>query len=189
MDELRKTNLEWTAIYNGIFLDYYVPGLPSYLSTSSICVDVASNFAGIPGAGNAPVTFTYSYDIGKYVAALLGVDKWEQDYRITGETKTWNEVVAITEKAKGVKFDVFYDPLEKLEKGQITELPGHKAMYATFGGEEIAKPMVQGIFARFGLWMEEGQLVYKDGPSLNELFPEIKPVGLKEAWEKVNAEA
>jgi hypothetical protein len=161
----------------------------THLITFPICVDVAQNFAGLPASGNASVTFTYSYDIGKYVTALLGLDKWEQDYRISGEVKTWNEVIEIAEKAKGVKFDVAYDPIEKLEQGQITELPGHKKTYAMFGGEEIAKPMVQGIYARFELWMEEGLFVYKEGPSLNKIFPEIKPLGLVEAWEKAGAKA
>ena len=187
MDELRKTNLEWTAICNGIFLDYYVPGLLSHLFKVPICIDVEHNAASIPGSGNTPITFTYSYDVGKYVAALLGLNKWEQDYHITGETKTWNEVIEITEKAKGAKLDVVYEPIEKLEKNQVTELPGHKAAYAAFGGEEVAKPMLQAVFARFGIWMEEGLFVYKDGPSLNALFPEIKPVGLEEAWKKAGA--
>jgi hypothetical protein len=145
-------------------------------------VDVENDAAGIPASGNAPITFTYSYDIGKYVAALLGTDKWENEYSITGETKTWNEVVAIAEKAKGVKFNVAYDAIETLEKGQVTELPGHDKAYAAFGGRERAKPMVQGIYARFGLWMEEGLFVYKEGHALDKMFPDIKPLGMEDAW-------
>jgi hypothetical protein len=184
MDELRKTDLEWASISNGFFLDYYVPGLHSHLEIVPIYIDVENNAAGIPGSGNMPVTFTYSYDIGKYVAALLGADKWENEYSIAGETKTWNEVLAIAEKAKGVKFKVSFDAIETLEKGQVTELPGHDKSYAAFGGRETAMPMVQGIYARFGLWMEEGLFEYQGGPALDKIFQEIKPLGMEDAWKK-----
>ncbi|KAF2676089.1 NAD(P)-binding protein [Lentithecium fluviatile CBS 122367] len=190
MDELRKTNLEWTAIYNGIFMEYYVSGLPTHLEKYAIAVDVEAGIAGIPASGNVPIAFTYSRDIGRFVAALQSVEKWEQDYRIVGDTKTWNEVVAIAEKAKGVKFDVAHDSVEKLQKGQITELPLHKKAYALLGGAEVAKPMVQGMYAQYGLWMEQGLFVYKDNATvLNDVFPEIKPLGLAEAWEKAGGKA
>lgn len=185
MDALSKTGLEWTVIYPGIFLEYYVTGLPTHLTRHKIAVDVDANAAGIPGSGNVPITFTYTFDIAKFVAELLSLEKWEQKYFTVGDSKTWNEVVAIAEQAKGVKFVVSYDPVEKLEKGQITELPGHKKAYEEFGGEAVAKPMVQGMNARFGLWMEEGAFSFRDGAFLNDMFPDIKTLSMEEAWKTV----
>jgi hypothetical protein len=189
MDELKKTDLEWTAIYPGIFMEYYVPGLPTYNNIYAINIDVESNMAGIPGSGDVPITLTYSADIGKYIAALQGLDKWERDYRIAGDTKTWHEVIAIIEKGKGVKLDVEYDSMEKLQKGQVRDLPSYQKTYAMLGGGELAKSTVQGMYAQFGQWMEQGEFMYKDGPILNNVFPEIKPLAFEEAWKKVSSRA
>jgi hypothetical protein len=189
MDELRKTDLEWTAIYCGFFMEYYVPELPTHNNVFAVIIDVNNNMAGIPGSGDVPIAFTWSHDIGKYIAALQTLDKWEKDYRIAGDTKTWNEVVAITEKGKGVKFDVEHDSVEKLQKGQIRDLPSYQKAYTMLGGGEQAKAMVQGMYAQYGLWMEDGQFTYTDGTFLNKLFPEIKSIDLEGAWKKYGGKA
>jgi hypothetical protein len=189
MDQLRKTDLEWTAIYPGIFMEYYVQGLPSYLSIGSFEIDVENNAAGLPVKGEAPIALTYSRDIAKYVASLLSLEKWEQTYFITADVKTWNEIVAAAEAGKGFKFNVTYDPIEKLQRGEVTELPGHKKTYEAFGGRDVAKPIVQRIFAQYGQWMEDGLFNYKSGIFLNDIFPEIKPLNLEEAWKTVGGKA
>ncbi|KAF1957217.1 NAD(P)-binding protein [Byssothecium circinans] len=181
---LEKTNLEWTTIHPGLFMDFYVPGLPSSVSPTSIVVDVLNNAAGIPGTGNTPISFTYTRDVGKYVTALLGKvpGTWAQMYFIAGDNRTWNEVVALAKEGKGVKFDVRYDSLEMLEKGEITELPSHEKLYEGFGGGERAKGVVRGWLSTYGLWMESGDFEYRQGPFLNEEFGDVKALRMDEAW-------
>ncbi|KAF2812095.1 NAD(P)-binding protein [Mytilinidion resinicola] len=189
IDELKKTNLEWTAIYPRIFMESFVQGMPWYLTVYPLKVDIENSTAGLPVKGEGLISLTYSRDIAKYVASLLGLEKWEQSYFITADVKTWNEIVAAAEAGKGVKFNVSYDSIEKLQKGEATELPSYTKIYEAFGGREIAKPIVQAIFAQYGLWMDEGLFNYKGGTFLNDLFPEIKPLKLDEAWEKAGGKA
>ena len=80
----------------------------------------------------------------------------------------------------GTKFDVKYDSVEKLSKGEITELPSHHEVYPVF-----PKPLMQGLFALFSLWIIEGRLDVPEDKSLNAKFPEIKTTKLSEivgAW-------
>lgn len=165
-------------------MDYFVPGLPTHVNRYPMFVDVDNNAAGIPGTGNEPAYFTWTHDIGRYVAALLTLPKWDEKYFIVGDNRSWNSIVEIAEEKKGVKFDVHHDPVEKLKTGQVTELPGHHKAYAMFGGE-AAKPMVQGMMAKFGVWYATGVASkYEGAKFLNELFPDIKPLTVEEAWAK-----
>jgi hypothetical protein len=185
LNTLPTTSLEWTAIFPGIFLDFYALSIPSHVPHMALGVDINANVAGIPGSGTYPNYFTHTVDIAKYTVAVLGIKKWETKYFIVGDTKTWNEFLSIAEEAKGVKFEVTYDPIEKLKKGEVTELPGHKAVYEMFGGE-AAKPMFQQMVAQLSVWMAEGQMKYK-GPFLNEMFPDIKPVTVQQALSKASS--
>lgn len=128
-----------------------------------------------------PVVFTYSFDIGRFVAALLGEDKWEKESVIIGDKLTWNEFLAIAEDVKGTKFKVTKDELETLQKGQITELPSQAVLYPFF-----PKEMLQGFFASFGVLFEKGFFNFETKGSLNEKYPEIKTRTAKsiveEAW-------
>lgn len=81
---------------------------------------------------------------------------------------------------QGDKFTVTYDPVEKLHKGEVTELPSHPSMYAY-----IPKPMLSGMLSMFGLWAVYGIMHSSREGSLNEKFPEIKTTSFKEivgAW-------
>lgn len=103
-DELRKTNLEWTSIHIGFFLDFWgssKSAAKSNLHTPSTFVDIKHRAAAIPGSGDVPVTFTYSRDVAKFVAALLNLEKWEEATYIIGDKVTFNEMVKIAEEATG----------------------------------------------------------------------------------------
>jgi len=180
---MQDTSLEWTALFIGLFLDYYVPGYPTYVKIAPFSVDVKNNAAAIPGSGDRPLHFTHTWDVGKFIVPLLGLEKWERKYFISGDIKTWNEVLAVAEQVKGVKFDVTYDSAEKLATGQVTELPIYKEVYPLLGGEE-AKPMLFGMLALIGTWYTQGWYDFGEGTFLNTLFPEVKAVGLKEAMER-----
>jgi hypothetical protein len=182
LNALAATSLEYTAVLNGIFLDYYgFPKVKSYLGTMPRVIDIAQSAAAIPVSGNVPVVFSYSFDVGRFVAALLTQPKWEKESVIIGDKITWNDFLALAEKAKGVKFDVKNDSLETLQKGQITELPSQRDLYPFFPKEKL-----QHMCAMFGILFENGFFDFKSEGTLNEKFPEIKTKSVKallqEAW-------
>jgi uncharacterized protein YbjT (DUF2867 family) len=177
VEALKKTSLEWTYVSNGYFLDYYgAPKVKTYMPPLSCVVDVANDFAGIPGSGDVPITFTHTFDVGKFTAALLTKTKWEDEESIIiGDKVTFNEFVRLAEEIKKTKFTVKYDSIEKLKTGQITELPSHPANYPYF-----PKEMLQGIFSAIGILLDQGYFNLKTDHTLNSEFPDIKPMTVRE---------
>ncbi|KAI5923674.1 hypothetical protein F4810DRAFT_710417 [Camillea tinctor] len=161
LKRLDSTSLEFTAVLNGCFLDYWVlPKVKSYLDPLTLVIEVANNVAAIPGSGDVP----------------------KESY-IIGDKVTWNEFLRVVEEAKGVKFTVTQDPMDELKAGRITELPSHPHMYPSF-----PKEMSQGLFAAFGRMFEEGVFDLKHPNTLNDQFPDIKTRTIRElvfeAWKK-----
>ncbi|KAJ3540546.1 hypothetical protein NM208_g5021 [Fusarium decemcellulare] len=173
---LEASSLEWTAVYNGYYLDYwFIPGVKTYFDPMALVLDVANNKAAIPASGNVPVAFTYSLDIARFVVSLVSHPKWQKESYIIGDKVTWNEFLSIVEEAKGVKFDTVTDDIEKLRAGQITELPSHQHMYPFF-----PKEMLQGLFAAFGRMFEEGVFDFKPARTLNQEFPDVKTTKVRD---------
>jgi len=178
IDELKKTDLEYTLFSNGFFLDYLgQPKVQSYLSPLVIVIDFQHKVAGIPGKGTEPIAFTRTKDVGRFVAASIGLDKWPERSIIIGDKKSWNEILAIAEKVTGSKFKTTYDPVEKLQTFQVTELPSHVPVYPFFPKEAL-----QGMLAIFGGWFAAGDfdLDVSQGKFLNKEFPEIKPTTVEQ---------
>ncbi|KAK1655842.1 hypothetical protein BDP81DRAFT_305723 [Colletotrichum phormii] len=169
------TSLEYAAVHNGTFLEYFAPAtLQSHHPHSTLVLDIAHAAAAIPGDGNTPVTFTYTFDVARYVVAALDLPTWPADHelRIVGDELTFNEFVTLAEETKGAKFDVVYDDVEKLKRSEVSELPGHQASYAQFPKERL-----QWFLSIFELWMATGLGRVEGGKgSLNEACPEIKPL-------------
>ncbi len=179
---LKASSLEYTAVYNGLFLDYFVaPAIPTYLNLLIIVLDIPNNAAAIPGTGNTTIVFSHTWDIAKFVAAYVGKEKWEPEAYIVGDKSTLNEFLKVVEDAKGVKFTVSYDPIEDLAAGKITELPSHTQVYPFF-----PKPALQAALASLELLLEKGVLDLDAEWTLNQEFPDIKPRSIKElvnqAW-------
>ncbi|KAH8820262.1 hypothetical protein F5884DRAFT_719233 [Xylogone sp. PMI_703] len=185
---LEKSRLEYTLFYHGIFMDYYgLPRVKSYLQPWVFAIDIAHKTAAIPGSGNAPVVYTYSGDVAKFVVASLSLpeNKWKRNSVMVGERKTLNEVLHIAESVCKEKFKVTYDSRESLNRGEITELPSHAAFYS--GG---SKQAFKQRFAGFGLVMDSGGFdfeVPKDSMFLNSIFPDIQPLSVEDViragWE------
>lgn len=76
---------------------------------------------------------------------------------------------------KGSKFNVTYDSVDKLAKGELTELPSHPPIY-----QFIPKPVVQGLFSMFGVWVTEGVFDFPEDVVLNKKYPEIQTKKLKD---------
>ncbi|KAF1807933.1 NAD(P)-binding protein [Eremomyces bilateralis CBS 781.70] len=176
------TSLEYTVWYPGFFSDYYVaPNVKTHMSIINVVIDVPNNTAAIPGSGDVLVVLTHSSDIAKFAAASLALPKWQPETYLIGDKVTWNEVLAIAEEAKGVKFQVAYDSIETLKSGKVTELPGNVAMYPF-----LPKEQFQSILSMFGILFSSGYYDFKPEHPINESFPEIKTRTVKElmteAW-------
>lgn len=99
---LDKTQLEWTVIANGVFLDYWgIPKIKTYLSAQTLVLDVAGKKAAIPGTGGKPIVFTYTGDVAKFTAKLLTLKKWESVSYIVGDRLTWEEFVKLSQEITG----------------------------------------------------------------------------------------
>ncbi|UPX17228.1 uncharacterized protein EKO05_0007594 [Ascochyta rabiei] len=177
LEVLRKTDLEWTQVHNGLFLDYYgMPHVKTYLNPPVNFVDIAHKTAAIPGTnGNEMINFSYKKDVGKFVVAALGLPKWEEVLCCYSDQATISEIVKLGEEATGEKFKVVYDSVEKLRRGEITELPTHQYLYNSF-----PKPLLAELLSKFGLWAVMGIMFYPKEESLNEKFPDIKTISVRE---------
>ncbi|RYP09065.1 hypothetical protein DL765_008587 [Monosporascus sp. GIB2] len=103
IEALRKTDLEWTQIHNGLFLDYYgMPHVETYLTPLVFAVDIAHKTAAIPGAtGDETISFTYTKDLGKFVVAALNLPKWDQALHCYSDNATWNQLIQTAEETTG----------------------------------------------------------------------------------------
>ncbi|CAG8020465.1 unnamed protein product [Penicillium olsonii] len=120
---LKKTNLEYIRISIGFFSDYWgMPHIHSHLKPFFWGIDLANGKAVIPGTGNEKFTVTYSGDLAKVIVKLLDEEKWPERGLLSGSDISFNELLAIAESIRGSKFDVVYDPLEKLKEGRATLL-------------------------------------------------------------------
>ncbi|KAM5341208.1 hypothetical protein ACJ41O_015317 [Fusarium nematophilum] len=185
LDLLRTTSLEWTEIANGYFLDYWgMPHIKTHLTPTVPVIDIQNKVAAIPGTGDEPVTFSYSLDVAKVVAKLLDVPEWQETTYIVGDTLTWNEFLKLAQDVRG-EFQVRHDDLDKLSKGQITELPNHVAAYPFFPKEHL-----QGLYATLEKLMAQGDFELPSEKAVNRQFPDIKMLTVKEllaqTWGKAN---
>ncbi|KAI0403795.1 NAD(P)-binding protein [Xylaria palmicola] len=180
----QATDLEYTSFYTGIFLDYYsMPAVKSHMKPTVLVIDVAHAAASIPGTGDTPISFTHTTDVAKYVAAALDLDRWESAYNLSADKVTWKEFLSLAERVRGTKFAVAYDDLEKLEAGNITELPGQAGYDLSGAGAAVRKFLAAG-----NLLMESGHFDINEGESAKKVFPWIKPKTVKslleEAWKE-----
>ncbi|KAM5345078.1 hypothetical protein ACJ41O_010940 [Fusarium nematophilum] len=178
ISQLRKTNLEWTRFAVGFFLDYYgFPHIKTHLPGLSFAVDMANRKAAIPGTGNEPIAFTYTYDVARFVAAFLEEPRWEELTLCYGERTTWNAFLRVAEEVTGQPFEATYDSVEKLQAGEVTELPSHRAELAA---SPFPEPVTRQLLAILGVWAVTGQFDVQHERSLNLKYPEIKPMTVRE---------
>jgi hypothetical protein len=98
-----ETDLEWTRFICGHFLTDYAgqPYIRSYMKPDlHFRIDVENKAASIPDTGNDTIAFSYTYDLAKFVVAALDLPEWEEETISWSDKATWNEVVALGEKAR-----------------------------------------------------------------------------------------
>jgi hypothetical protein len=110
---------------------------------------------------------------------------WTEHFWIVGDKVTFHQILAAAEKARGVKFKVVYDGLEKLRNGEVTPIPAnrkHADLYSTpdFDAMEVLMQMFAGI----GVVMASGGADIGEGEALNSRFPDIKTIKVVEFIEK-----
>ena len=101
---VRKTGLEWTQFYVGLFLDYYgMPHIPTYLTPLVVFVDMAHKTAALPGnTGDETVSFTYTQDLARFVVAAMGLKHWEEALHCYSENTSLSRLVQLAEEARGM---------------------------------------------------------------------------------------
>ncbi|KAF4459500.1 Isoflavone reductase like P3 [Fusarium albosuccineum] len=177
---LEQTSLEYTSVYNGFFMDYWGhPHIKSHLQPVAFFIDIPHNIANLPGSGDVPIVFTYSFDVARFVAGLLTLGNWNKDSFVIGDKTTWNNFVKLAEEIKGTKFRVAHDSVELLRQGKITELPSHPSLYPFFPKEAL-----QGMAASLGLVLERGSANFSEEEAIDALFPEIKTMSVRGLLEK-----
>lgn len=65
--------------------------------------------------------------------------------------------------------------MEKLEKGEVTELPSHVPVYPFF-----PKAALQGLMSMFAKWSVLGVFDLPEDKALPKRFPEVQPTKLRE---------
>jgi hypothetical protein len=75
-----------------------------------------------------------------------------------------------------VKFNVTYDSLEKLEKNEVTLLQDSDPDAYTFIPKEVVRMMI----SNFGVYVATGVFDMPDDKILNRLFPDIKPMSVRD---------
>ncbi|KAL3459411.1 pyridoxal phosphate-dependent transferase [Aspergillus heterothallicus] len=118
---LKSTNLQFTRVIPGFFMDYWgMPHVKSHLEKYTFGVDMASCTAVIPGDGNDEIGMTYTYDMAHFIAQLLERNDWEEFSVIVGDEVTYNQLVEIGEEVRRKKFKVEYDSPENVREGNVT---------------------------------------------------------------------
>lgn len=184
IDELEKTQLTYTRIANGWFLDYYgMPHWKTHLEPWINVMNVEKKWAVIPGDGNVKASFITSQDMSRFVARLMDLEKWNKVSPIIANTLSFSELVEMAEKARGkpgrhtprswysryvgCKFRVANDSLEKLQSGKISF---HEDFPPIGYGEGD-----QAFFAMLHYQAAIGRyLVPRDYPPLDAEFPGLK---------------
>lgn len=97
-----------TTRYAAFFYISYSLYIDMFVGPGKLFIDTLAGTAKIPGDGTAKTTFTYTPDIGQFVAASLDLERWDEVSGIVGETKTWDEAVDVAEVVTGKKFQRTY---------------------------------------------------------------------------------
>ncbi|KAF5628835.1 SDR family [Fusarium sp. NRRL 52700] len=179
VEVLEKTNLEFSLVSIGLFLDYWAaPRIPTQIRAANIIIDPENNAAVIPGDGNTPVVLTHSTDAAKYTIALLDIPNWKRRYSIVTNRMTLNEAVQLAEDVKGVKFNVKYYSVEQMKSGENDLTPSMKKALP----EEMHAGM-KTMLALSGIGMATGSNDIKGIDDLVVEFPNIRPVTVRDVWE------
>ncbi|KAJ4308298.1 hypothetical protein N0V84_012175 [Fusarium piperis] len=99
IDALKETDLEYTRLLLGYFIDFYgMPHVKTHLFPFKYALDVEAKEATLSGTGDEPVSMIYSVDFAKLVVAALDLEVWKETYSVIGETTTFNKMLRKAEQ-------------------------------------------------------------------------------------------
>lgn len=78
-----------------------MPHVSTYFPPEACFLDIGHAKAAVPGTGDDLVAFTYSKDVGRFVARSLELSTWPERSIIVGERSTYKNLIAIIEKVRG----------------------------------------------------------------------------------------
>jgi hypothetical protein len=107
-DKVKAYGIEYTLFTPGIFMEYIASPQEASSSLPAIIagVDFNKGEASFVGTGDDPVCLTLAEDVGRFVAAALDLDKWDERSGMVGSRTAWNELIKLGEKVRGKKFVV-----------------------------------------------------------------------------------
>ncbi|KAF7596685.1 hypothetical protein BBP40_000608 [Aspergillus hancockii] len=172
-ERLKNSSLEYTHFSIAFF------ALP-------VWIDLENDFAGIPGDGEVIMSLAHTSDIGRCVAALQDLPKWETRYHLIGDRLSINDMVRIAEEVKDTKSDKHYNSKEKLLENRCTILPAHKALLPPGMDESFTMAMI----AASGVRVIDGEMDLDVNLAVNGLFLEMKTCTVRDAvqiWKEAKA--
>ncbi|KAJ5708233.1 hypothetical protein N7488_008034 [Penicillium malachiteum] len=177
-NRLKESSLKYTRVVPGFFMDYWgMPHVPTNLLPYTFGINVAKHEAAIPGDGNDAICMTYTYDMANYVVKALDLDEWPEFNVIVGDEVTYNQLLEIAEKTTGAKFKVTYDTIEQVNSGDVTIPPSPS-------GTDYPEDEMKEMTALVSRLTVNGVFQLPKENRLNERFPEVRPITVREFMEK-----
>ncbi|CAF3709153.1 unnamed protein product [Rotaria sordida] len=163
-NKIKTSDIEFTVFMPGLFMDYFASPqrASSSLPPDIVGIDFNKCKANIVGTGDEPLCTTRADDVGKFVAAALDLDKWDEKMGIVGSRTTWNQLIKLGEKIRGKKFDVKRTTIDETLK-QCNLISTNRMM-----------KFVQEVF----IAIAQSEIDFE--PILNEKFPNIQPMTIDE---------
>eukprot|EP00276_Gloeochaete_wittrockiana_P004876 CAMPEP_0184645436 /NCGR_PEP_ID=MMETSP0308-20130426/1905_1 /TAXON_ID=38269 /ORGANISM="Gloeochaete witrockiana, Strain SAG 46.84" /LENGTH=317 /DNA_ID=CAMNT_0027074419 /DNA_START=94 /DNA_END=1047 /DNA_ORIENTATION=+ len=117
IETLKKVGLDYTIVLNGFFTDTTFFDWIGFDALGSGKVLIA-------GDGKSKISFTSRDDVAKYIVEILkNADKYKNKIvKVSGDHKSYDEVVKTFEDSLGKKLEVTYKPLPDLKK-EVAALP------------------------------------------------------------------
>lgn len=173
-----SSGLEYTIFECGSFMNYLACGTRGigHLRELRLLFDVENASAKLPGDGSTHIVYTRAEDIGRFVAASLDLEHWPECSQMRGDRLRLNEVVKLAEEVRGKKFNVTYvseeQILAKINSSERSTLKHPDAQFSSFDLEKFLNQ-----------WLLEclrDNPVGFEGKNLNELCPQVQPMGVAE---------
>lgn len=153
-NELKKSKIEYSLFFNGLFMDY--------IGTNEKFIDFENGIAKIPGTGNELISFICLKDIAKFVVGSLELPKYDIVSGIEGDRKSLNEIIEMFEKYTNKKIKKVYIPIEEINKNI----------------NESKNDFIKNFFCNVDLCIAKEKMLVD--PTLNKKLTYIKPLSIEE---------
>ncbi|KAG8796501.1 hypothetical protein FRC12_021134 [Ceratobasidium sp. 428] len=154
----KNHGLQIVRLFNGLFPEWYA----SEEFSAFFGFRPKENKILIYGSGDEKNSWTSIYDVARFVAYILAnvpaAQLADQNLRIEGDLKSFNEFVNLWEEKHKVKLEVTYKPISELDNRIAQDPLDHEAA--------IAREMFSGRAAQ--------------GPVANSLFPDWNPKSIRD---------